>query len=286
MEDLVGEDNLHFVLYPLHSTISTSLLNTNFLQIPTHRIAYSMIAPWKNLKQALSSKRKSRKFAACKEVFEPRNYYYVGPTCISTSCDIFPRRMGVKATAPPHWSEIQAVVRDCAAKFLMVSLNCVACDPLAHLFPTGYRKQSTGKLSLVAKTGWELTSFSSLQYLIGYDTVMMSLPSEALNEFLLYLERCFVSIHVSNAPSPSSLTLPSTGRRRIPSNGRRPHTHEECRNIPRPRLPRNAMGVRLQTCPLRGPAYPPVSKQCWLAMMTRTGVTESRICSSVSYDER
>lgn len=85
-------------------------------------IANNMIASWKNIKQALSPKHvKDTLPSGPTERFEPRNYYYVGPTCITTSCDIFPRRMGVKATAPQHFSPIQEIVRDCAARFLMVS---------------------------------------------------------------------------------------------------------------------------------------------------------------------
>lgn len=123
-----------------------------------------MISPWKSFKKALASKRKNRQSAASKEVFEPRNYYYVGPTCITTACDIFPRRMGVKATAPQHCSEIQEIVRHCTARFLMVSLSCAACELLAYPFPIGYGKQGSGRLSSIHEYIFEADLFRPTVY--------------------------------------------------------------------------------------------------------------------------
>lgn len=88
----------------------------------------------------------------------------------------------------------------------MVSSTFVACEPLAYLFPTGYGKQSSGKLTSLYEDKSEADLIFAPQYMIGYDTVMMSLPKDVLNDFLDYVEECFVRTEPVLRPIELTLT--------------------------------------------------------------------------------
>lgn len=79
---------------------------------------------WKIFKAVLSRKdKKDTDSPVTKEVFYPKSFYSVGPTCVTTA-NIFPVRLGLKKTCDTVSSDVSNIVRECAADYLKVSLAC------------------------------------------------------------------------------------------------------------------------------------------------------------------
>lgn len=56
----------------------------------------------------------------------------------------------------------------------------------------GYRKQGPSKLILIRRGETRADLPFGTKYMIGYDTVMMTLPSDVLDQFLFYLQDSLV----------------------------------------------------------------------------------------------